>query len=134
MSIPATGIHAAYRNHVRDVAALLKKRHQDHYLVGHVIATESAAHHATTDHQRLREELRCVAVLQPGAGFRMARPPGPPARASMQVCLTLSHQAIDNTGLQHYQVHRLVAAGRSAKRGRRALQGAARKLEVDSLF
>ena len=33
MSLPASGFHAAYRNHVRDVATLLKKKHQDHYLV-----------------------------------------------------------------------------------------------------
>jgi tensin len=33
MSFPATGLETTYRNDLKDVAKLLKKKHQENYLV-----------------------------------------------------------------------------------------------------
>lgn len=33
MSFPATGLETTYRNDLKDVAKMLKKKHQDNYLV-----------------------------------------------------------------------------------------------------
>ena len=38
MSFPATGLETTYRNAINDVAKLLKKKHQDNYLVSLLIS------------------------------------------------------------------------------------------------
>ncbi len=35
MSFPATGVESAYRNNLKDVAKMLKSRHDDNYMVSY---------------------------------------------------------------------------------------------------
>ena len=35
MSFPATGMETAYRNNLKDVAKMLRTKHQENYMVGH---------------------------------------------------------------------------------------------------
>lgn len=44
MSFPASGVETAYRNNLKDVAKMLKTKHQENYMVLHCSIAISTTH------------------------------------------------------------------------------------------